>query len=36
LLDENGNTITKGFINPYAGCSDNHTYIEFLEDDVKA
>jgi len=21
---------------PYRGCSDNHTYLEFLEDDIKA
>ena len=36
FLDENGNNVTKDFINPYAGCADDHTYIEFLEDDVKA
>jgi hypothetical protein len=35
VKDENGNHITKSFIPPYSGCSDNHTYIEFLEGDVK-
>jgi hypothetical protein len=31
VLDEDGNEIKKGFIAPYKGCSDQHTYIEFLE-----
>lgn len=35
VKDENGNYITKSFIPPYNGCNDNHTYIEFLEGDVK-
>lgn len=35
VLDVDGNPITKNFIPPYSGCSDNHTYIEFLENDVK-
>ena len=35
VLDENGNTITKRFMAPYSGCSDDHTYLEFLEGDVK-
>ena len=35
VLDENGQRIRKEFIPPYSGCSDNHTYVEFLEGDVK-
>lgn len=35
VLDSDGNPIRKEFIPPYSGCSDNHTYIEFLEGDVK-
>ena len=35
VVDENGKFITKSFIPPYNGCNDNHTYIEFLEGDVK-
>ena len=35
LLDANGKEIKKDFIPPYNGCSDNHTYIEFLEGDIK-
>ena len=27
--------ITKDFINPFAGCSDSHTYLEFLINDVQ-
>jgi hypothetical protein len=36
VKDENGNPIIKNFIPPYSGCNDNHTYVEFLEADVKA
>ena len=32
---EDGKQITKEFIPPYSGCSDTHTYLEFLESDVK-
>lgn len=35
VTDADGNFIKKDFIHPYCGCSDNHTYIEFLEGDVK-
>ena len=35
VLDENGNEIKKYFIQPYSGCSDPHTYIKFLEEDIK-
>ena len=35
LRDADGKIITKDFIPPYSGCSDNHTYIEFLEGDIK-
>ena len=35
VLDADGKYITKDFIPPYNGCSDNHTYIEFLEGDIK-
>ena len=35
VLDENGKYITKKFIQPYSGCSNDHTYLEFLENDVK-
>jgi hypothetical protein len=34
-LDADGKPITKLFNHPYCGCSDPHTYIEFLESDVK-
>jgi hypothetical protein len=33
--DENGNYVVKYFMQPYYGCSNSHTYIEFLEGDVK-
>lgn len=41
--NENGKVVTvrsnppiqKYFIPPYSGCSDNHTYLEFLEGDIK-
>ena len=41
--DENGKVVTvrsnppiqKYFIPPYSGCNDDHTYLEFLEDDIK-
>lgn len=41
--DENGKVVTvrsnppiqKYFIPPYSGCNDTHTYLEFLEDDIK-
>ena len=36
VLDEFGNRITKKFTSPYSGCSDTHTYLSFLENDVKA
>lgn len=35
VKDDNGKYVTKNFIPPYSGCSDDHTYIEFLENDVK-
>ena len=35
VLDDEGKPITKLFNHPYCGCSDPHTYIEFLESDVK-
>ena len=35
VLDGDGNAITKYFNHPYCGCSDPHTYLEFLEVDVK-
>ena len=35
VLDKDGNPITKYFNHPYCGCSDPHTYLEFLEVDVK-
>lgn len=35
VLDDEGNAITKYFMQPYSGCSDTHTYIDFLERDVK-
>ncbi len=35
VLDENGNVIKKFFMNPYRGCNDQHTYINFIENDVK-
>lgn len=42
-IDENGKCITKRtnppiqqqFHQPYSGCSDNHTYLEFLTDDIQ-
>ena len=42
-LDENGRVVTvkaqpliqKKFMHPYAGCSDPHTYLEFLKSDVE-
>lgn len=33
LID--GKLITKEFIEPYSGCSDTHTFIDFLENDIK-
>ena len=33
--DENNNRIYGKFINPYKGCSENHTYLVFLTDDVE-
>lgn len=35
VVDANGAYVTKEFIQPYSGCADTHTYIEFLEGDVK-
>jgi hypothetical protein len=35
VRDENGNYVRKEFMQPYYGCSDSHTYISFLEGDVK-
>lgn len=41
-LDENGKIITektdeqKEFWMPYAGCSDTHTYLSFLKNDIEA
>ena len=35
VYGEDGKQITKKFIPPYSGCSDTHTYLEFLERDVK-
>lgn len=35
VLDENGQPITKNFVSPYYGCTNTHTYIDFLENDVK-
>lgn len=35
VLDENGQPVQKAFIPPYRDCSDTHTYIDFLENDVK-
>lgn len=28
-------TVTKSFMSPYSGCSDNHTYLEFLINDIE-
>ena len=36
VRDADGNPITKYFMQPYCGCSDPHTYISFLEGDVKS
>ena len=36
VRDENGNVITELFMQPYATCSYNHTYLVFLENDVKS
>lgn len=35
-LDADGQKIQETFIPPYSGCSDDHTYIEFLESDIKS
>lgn len=35
LLDDNGEQIKKHFIPPYSGCTDTHTYLKFLEEDIK-
>ena len=35
VRDENGKPIEKEFMQPYCGCSDPHTYLSFLEGDVK-
>ena len=35
VIDDNGQYIEKYFMHPYCGCSNSHTYIEFLEGDVK-
>ena len=35
VLDANGQPVQKAFIPPYSGCNDQHTYIDFLENDVK-
>ena len=34
--DADGQRITKDFVEPYRGCTDTHTFIEFLESDIKA
>ena len=34
-LDDEGNEVNEYFMHPYAGCSNNHTYLEFLEGDIK-
>jgi hypothetical protein len=34
VRDENGNLIQERFIPPFSGCSDNHTYLEFLVNDI--
>lgn len=36
VKDEDGNLIQKNFIPPYSGCDDKHTYLVFLEQDVKS
>ena len=36
VLDANGKLIQKRFKYPYAGCNDDHTYLNFLTDDVQA
>lgn len=33
--DSNGENVKKEFISPYSGCDDRHTYLEFLEGDIK-
>ena len=33
--DENGKEVKKEFIAPYSGCDNSHTYLEFLEGDIK-
>ena len=35
VFDDEGKRIEKYFMQPYSGCSDPHTYIDFLERDVK-
>lgn len=35
VLDENGQLIRKKFMYPFAGCDDEHTYLNFLLDDVE-
>ena len=34
-LDENGELVQEYFMHPYAGCSEDHTYLKFLEEDIK-
>lgn len=33
--DGNGKEVKKEFMSPYSGCDDKHTYLEFLEGDIK-
>ena len=33
--NEDGSYVVQSFIQPYAGCNDDHTYLEFLEGDIK-
>ena len=35
VKNEDNESITKFFQQPYSGCDDRHTYISFLEDDIK-
>ena len=35
VKNEDNESITKFFQQPYSGCNDSHTYISFLEDDIK-
>ena len=35
VKDDSDNPIIEYYIPPYSGCSDNHTYIEFLESDIR-